>query len=277
MPELPEVETIRRGLALRLLGARIEDVEVRDRRLRVPVRTRQLLALSGRRIEAVGRRAKYLLVHLEGDRTIIIHLGMSGRLLVQDDDAPLDTHDHVRWWLSPPGRKRRVELRYRDPRRFGLVVVVATSRLGEHALLASLGREPLVDTDAGYLAAQARGSRRSVKNFLMDARVVVGIGNIYASEILWRARVHPTVAAGRIAASRWQRVMAAIGEVLEEAIAAGGTTLSDYRDADGNLGYFGSDLEVYGREAETCSRCGGIIRRRVDAGRSTYYCTGCQH
>lgn len=278
MPELPEVETIRRGLARRLLGARIEDVVVRDRRLRQSVSVAALRRLVGSRLQSIDRRAKYLVMGNDGGATLIVHLGMSGRLLLHEGAArSVEPHDHISWWLSPlADAKARVELRYHDPRRFGMVLVVPTTAIEAHRLFASLGREPLVDADAVYLAARARGSKRAVKTFLMDASVVVGIGNIYASETLWYARVHPATPCGRIGARRWQRIVDSMRHVLESAIDAGGTTLADYRDPAGNLGYFGAELRVYGRQGDRCRRCSGSIRRRVDAGRSTYFCATCQ-
>lgn len=275
MPELPEVETIRRGLADELCEARLTRVVVRDPRLRQPVPASRLESLVGQRLVAFRRRAKYLLVDTDGGSTLIVHLGMSGRLVTCRPSDPLHPHDHVRLFLAGNGSER--ELRLQDPRRFGLVLVARTDELDRHPLLSHLGPEPLEDDfDAEALRRRAAGRRQPVKAFLMDARTVVGVGNIYASEALWLAGVHPARAAGRIGAARWERVHEAIREVLTAALAAGGTTLRDYRDAEGNLGYFTVDLEAYGREGEPCSRCGRQLRRVVIGGRSTFYCPGCQ-
>lgn len=275
MPELPEVETIRRGLAAELAGARLSAVTVRDARLRQRVRARELERLVGARLVDFRRRAKYLLVDTTAGKSLLVHLGMSGRLLVCSPSAALHAHDHVRLRLQIDGEDR--DLRLRDPRRFGLLLVVPTAELEAHPLLRHLGPEPLESefvVDA--LRRRARGRRQPVKSFLMDARTVVGVGNIYASEALWLAGVHPRRAAGRIGAARWCRIHDAIRKVLRAALEAGGTTLRDYRDAEGNLGYFAVALQAYGREGEPCARCGRALRRVVQCGRSTYYCPGCQ-
>jgi formamidopyrimidine-DNA glycosylase len=245
--------------------------------MRRPVDSGALAELEGARIEAVDRRAKYLVFRTDRDRVILLHLGMSGRVLIGTALGEPGRHDHVSWWLEGPGRNP-LEVRLQDPRRFGLVLVVREANLPGHPLIAHLGPEPLTkDFTVEVLCVAGRRSRRPVKNMLMDARVVVGVGNIYAAEALWRARVHPGTPARRIALARWRRVHSAIVEVLTEAISAGGTTLRDYRDADGNLGYFGMSLAVYSREGQPCPRCGRAVRRRVDSGRSTFYCPGCQH
>lgn len=276
MPELPEVETIRRGLAAELSGARLIGVEVRDPRLRQPVPTQALQDLVGTSLVDFRRRAKYLLIDTDDRSSMIVHLGMSGSITAGSPSAALHRHDHVRLQVALAGARR--EIRFRDPRRFGLLLVAPTDELTAHPLLAHLGPEPLDPAfDAGTLRRRARGRRQPVKAFLMDARTVVGVGNIYASEALWRAGVHPGRAAGRIGARRWERIHEAIREVLTDALAAGGTTLRDYRGADGDLGYFAVDLEAYGREGEACSRCGRPLRRVVISGRSTFYCPGCQH
>jgi len=274
MPELPEVETIRRGIQP-LEGANLVGVEVRETRLRQPVDRGALEDLLGRRIEKIGRRAKYLLIRMEGGGGMIVHLGMSGRLLLLDAGEPIAAHDHVSWWFQRDGIES--ELRFQDPRRFGLVAAAAGRPIDEHPLLARLGPEPLDDGfSVAHLRAEADGSRRPVKNALMDSGFVAGVGNIYASEALWRARVNPKTAAGRISARRWAAIRESVRDVLGEAIEAGGTTLSDFRGASGDPGYFQFDLHVYDRAGSACSRCGGTIRRIVQAGRATYYCAGCQ-
>ena len=274
MPELPEVETIRRGLQP-LEGARLMGVEVRETRLRRPVDRGALEELVGRRVGKIGRRAKYLLIRVDGGGGMVVHLGMSGRLFLLDPGEPIATHDHVSWWFDSDGIES--ELRFQDPRRFGLVVATAAPSIDEHALLAGLGPEPLGEGfSVAHLRAAADGSRRPVKNALMDASFVAGVGNIYASEALWRARVNPKTAAGRISARRWGAIRDAVRDVLGEAIEAGGTTLNDFRGASGDPGYFQVNLLVYDRAGSACSRCAGTIRKIVQAGRATYYCPGCQ-
>ena len=273
MPELPEVETIRRGLESRLAGARIRRVEVLETRLRTPLSPRQLEAeLRGRRIQALARRGKYLLLHLSGGRVLVFHLGMTGQLMVVRRDAPLTAHTHVRI-----GLEGGEELRYADTRRFGMLFVLRRQALDRHPRFRHLGPEPLgPEFTPEYLQQRARRVRKPIKNFLMDAAVVVGLGNIYATEALYRAGIHPSRASGRIAAERWKRLHAAILEVLGDALRAGGTTLQDYRNADGEAGLFQNRLLMYGRAGEACERCGRRIRRIVQAGRSTFYCPGCQ-
>lgn len=276
MPELPEVEVLKRSLEPQLLGERFEQVEVLCRALREPVSGRRLASrLCGRAIVGLRRRAKYLWIDAEGGSTLVIHLGMSGRLTLsslQDRSAP-EPHEHVRWQLAS-GRR----LRYRDPRRFGLVLALASHRLESDAHFSHLGLEPLGgELDGSILRRLARGRRGPVKNFLMDARIVVGVGNIYASEALHRAGIHPLRSVARIGAGRWNGLAEAVRAVLEDAIEQGGTTLNDFTNGQGESGYFQVSLAVYGREAEACRCCGAPIRRLVLAGRSTYYCPSCQH
>jgi formamidopyrimidine-DNA glycosylase len=278
MPELPEVETIRRGLQWPLHGARLQDIQVRDRRLRRPVAAAALARLNGRSISSVGRRGKYLLLHLVDGGGLLIHLGMSGRLLLLSRDSALDPHDHVRWQIEGDHLPTGSEMRFRDPRRFGTVLARARGDIARHPVLDSLGPEPFDEAfSAGYLRHKAARSRRPVKNMLMDATVVAGLGNIYVSEALWVARVNPKTRAGRLSLARWERVRRAVREVLESAIFQGGTTLNDFRDASGQSGYFQVRLQAYGREAQPCARCGGRIRRVVQSGRSSFYCPACQH
>ena len=273
MPELPEVEVLRRSLAPRLTGRRIASVTVRQRALREAVPAARLAReLPGRRVEGLRRRGKYLLVDLERDRTLVVHLGMSGRLTVASDSVPVEAHEHVSFALAEGGR-----LRYRDPRRFGLVLLLATARLECDRHFALLGLEPLGGELTGEsLAAAARGRRGPVKAFLMDAGVVVGVGNIYACEALHSAGIHPARSVARLAAARWERLAVALRETLAGAIAQGGTTLNDFTDGEGNAGYFQASLAAYGREGEPCRRCGRPIRRIVQSGRGTFYCGGCQ-
>lgn len=278
MPELPEVETIRRALQRDLPGSRFVATEVREPRLRRRVSSRSLARLHGLRVESVDRRAKYLLLRAQGGEVLVVHLGMTGRVEIFTSGAsPLRAHDHVRWQMRSAAGAR-FEMRFHDVRRFGLVLRLSARALPGHELFRHLGVEPLTDAfSASYLFERTRGARRPIKSALLDARLVVGVGNIYASEALWRARIHPRTAAGRVAASRCERLHRAVLGVLHEAIAAGGTTLSDYRDPQGGEGYFRIRLDVYGREGSSCRRCDGTIRRIVQAGRSTFYCPGCQH
>ncbi len=277
MPELPEVETVRRGLESTLAGARIERIEVFESRLRLPVDTEALIAYRGRELRSFRRIGKYLLIGTDTDAAVLVHLGMTGTLRLAEPERRPHRHDHVVWRLCGGVLEAPADLRYRDPRRFGLVLPVSRSRIRQHRLIRDLGPDPTRDLARGELHARSRSSRRPIKNFLMDSRVVVGIGNIYASEALWWARVNPRVAAGRIGASRWERLQGACVSVLQRAIEQGGTTLNDFRDSRGQPGYFEVELQVYGREGASCSRCGATIRRVVQAGRSTFYCAGCQN
>lgn len=278
MPELPEVETVRRALQASLPGLEVLETTVRETRLRRPVRPASMRSLVGQRFVKVARRAKYLLLWTDAEQALVIHLGMTGRVdLFTSPDVPLRAHDHVRWHLRGASGTR-LEMRYNDPRRFGLVICLQRSAIAAHPLFARLGPEPLAGAfDGAYLRRQLSNSRRAIKNTIMDAQVVVGVGNIYASESLWRARINPKVRAGRVSEARCQRLCSEIIEVLGEAIEQGGTTLSDYRDPAGNSGYFQVRLHAYGREGRECPRCRGTIRRIVQSARSTFYCPGCQH
>lgn len=270
MPELPEVETTCRGIRPALRGHVVTGLEVRERRLRWPVAAGLEDSVAGARIVDVHRRAKYLLIELDRG-TLIAHLGMSGSLHVLAAGTPLRPHDHYDLLLDT-GRC----LRFNDPRRFGCLLWV-DGKPDEHALLAGLGPEPLGRAfDAGYLAMKARGRKVAVKQFLMDQRVVVGVGNIYASEALFRAGIDPRRPAGRLSRARLARLVAAVREVLAAAIRQGGTTLRDYVNAEGSPGYFRQDLSVYERAGQRCRRCGGRVRQFVQGQRSTYFCAGCQ-
>ncbi len=273
MPELPEVEVLRRSLAPHLTGRRIVGLRVRKAALREPIDRRRLgRAVRGRAVEGLRRRAKYLWIDLERGTTLVVHLGMSGRLTLLPAGAPAAEHEHVVFRLDG-GR----ELRFRDPRRFGLVFALPTARLPGDRHFAHLGAEPLADGFTGAaLERLAAGRRGPVKSFLMDARVVVGVGNIYASEALHRAGIHPRRSVARIAAARWDALAAAVRATLEQAIAEGGTTLNDFADGEGRSGYFQVSLRVYGREGEPCPACGTPVRRLVQTGRSTFYCPRCQ-
>lgn len=270
MPELPEVETTRRGIAPHIEGQSVRDVVVRQPRLRWPVPARLKSELREQKIDAVRRRGKYLLLESAAG-TVLVHLGMSGSLHVVSANSPAEKHDHVDFVFAN-GRC----LRLRDPRRFG-AVLWTTRPAAQHKLLQSLGPEPLHETfDADYLFAASRARRVSVKAFIMDSKVVVGVGNIYASESLFMAGIHPKTAAGRISKARYERLVEAIKQVLAAAIKQGGTTLRDFTDSDGKPGYFQQQLQVYGRSGEACPRCGSRIRSLQLGQRNTFYCPQCQ-
>jgi formamidopyrimidine-DNA glycosylase len=272
VPELPEVEVLKRSLASRLAGRTIEAVEVRAPALREPLDRRRLRRLAGQRIRRLDRRAKYLLIELENGETLVVHLGMSGRLTLGRATAPAEAHEHLAFRLD--GAEM---LRFRDPRRFGLAFVAPTAALPADPHFAHLGIEPLGgELDGPTLAAIALGLHAPVKSFLMDGRRLVGVGNIYATEALHRAGIHPARSVGRLSLQRWSALAAAIVEVLEQAIREGGTTLNDFSDGDGRAGEFQVSLGVYGREGESCPQCRGRIRRIVQSGRSTFYCPRCQ-
>ncbi len=278
MPELPEVEVLRRSLEPRLLGRRIARVEVRSPALREPLDRRSLRRLAGRRIEGLRRRAKYLLIDLESDSVLVIHLGMSGRFTVVSANARIERHEHLAFHLDSLGRSGRHRLRLVDPRRFGLAFALPARKLETDRHFAHLGVEPLgEELTADYLRAAASRRRGPIKSFLMDARVVVGVGNIYACEALWQARVHPRRSVARVSAATWLRLVTAVRGVLGRAIGEGGTTLNDFTDGEGNAGYFQVSLAAYGREGEPCHRCGRALRRIMQSNRSTFYCPGCQH
>ncbi len=270
MPELPEVETTRRGLAPLLRGRAIERLEVREPRLRWPVGPDVGAALAGQRITGLGRRGKYLLLETAAG-TLLVHLGMSGSLRFHAaDPPPAGKHDHVDLRFAGGSL-----LRFNDPRRFGSLHF--TESPAGHPLLKDIGPEPLgPDFTPDYLWRASRGRRVPIKAHLMNARIVAGVGNIYANEALFRAGLHPGRAAGRIARPRIEALVAAVRAVLSEAIEQGGTTLRDFRGGDGKPGYFQLALESYGRAGEPCSRCGGPIRLLALGQRATYYCPRCQ-
>lgn len=271
MPELPEVETVRRGLAPLITGRQFTGVVVRQPRLRQPVPADLATRIAGQRIDSVERRGKYLLVHAENE-TLLVHLGMSGRLRVLPAPAPAGKHDHVDLLLD-----HGLTLRFHDPRRFGLILLCATGE-SSHPLLADIGPEPLGDAfDADYLFRQSRAHRVAVKNFIMDSHVVAGVGNIYASEALFRAGIHPRTPAGRVSRARYVRLVGAIRETLERAIACGGTTLRDFIGVGGHAGYFSQELYVYGRAGEPCRVCGTPVTMVRIGQRSAFYCSVCQH
>lgn len=270
MPELPEVETTRRGIEPHVIGVRIAEVIIQRYDLRQPV-SETLATVQGRHITHVSRRSKYLLLGIEDQSTVLIHLGMSGSLRVATPAEPWKTHDHLGITLSN-GR----QLRLHDPRRFGLVLHLTGNPL-VHPLLASLGPEPLEDHfTAEFLHAACLRRSAAIKLVIMDAKVVVGVGNIYASEALFRAGILPQTPANRVSQRRLAKLVAAIREVLTDAIREGGTTLRDFVHSDGRAGYFRQQLGVYDRCGDPCHVCGTAIRHAVTGQRSTYWCPRCQ-
>lgn len=272
MPELPEVETVRRSVGAALLGCRVEKAEVARVKLRRPLDAGAWAALAGRRLTALDRKGKYLLARF-GEAGAVVHLGMTGRLLVTQESEPRLPHTHV--VLRFEGGW---ELRFVDPRRFGFAVIAAASELELVPPLPALGPDPLAGDVWAALARAARRQRAPIRNVLLDQRVLAGIGNIYACEALYRAGINPLRAVSRVSPARLERLGEAIRSVLQEAIAAGGTTLADggFVASDGQAGYFAVRLAVYGRELQPCLRCSGAIRRRLLGGRSAFYCPACQ-
>jgi len=269
MPELPEVETTRRGVEPHLFNHTIQDVIVREHRLRWPVPATLKQTLTGLTVRSVDRRAKYLLIHFDTG-CLIIHLGMSGSLRVVDPDCPAQKHDHIDFVLP------RHILRYRDPRRFGAVLWhIGPTEL--HPLLKHLGPEPLDSTfDSAFLFKATRGKSIAIKQLLMNSHIVVGIGNIYANEALFDAGIHPARASSGLQTAECDALVTAIKDILARAIAAGGSTLRDFVGGDGRPGYFQQSYKVYGRAGLPCPRCGTPISLMRQGQRSTYYCHGCQ-
>jgi len=291
MPELPEVETVRGGLAPVLEGHRLTRVEARRPDLRFPLPENFVQVLTGATVTRLTRRAKYLLAGLDREDTLVMHLGMSGRFEIERPEpgggaravrpgeflyaAPPDPkHAHI-VFETEAGRR----VTYYDPRRFGYMALINTATLPLHPWFAGLGPEPLSEAfDADHLKAAFKGRKQGPKTLLLDQRIVAGLGNIYVCEALNRARISPFRAAGGISRPRLEKLVSDIREVLGEAIAAGGSTLRDYAQADGALGYFQHRFRVYDREGEPClnAGCRGVVARRVQAGRSTFYCPVCQ-
>ena len=270
MPELPEVETVRRGLALKISGRRIVRAELRRPDLRRPFPPALAARLDGARIGALGRRGKYILIELDADGLLLLHLGMSGRVTADRAALPDAPHDHVVLTLDDG-----TVIRFNDPRRFGTLDYIKRGEEDRHPLLVGLGPEPLEPGfDDAYLATKLAGRLTPIKAALLDQRVVAGLGNIYVCEALFRARLSPRRLAASIGLGRAARLVAAIRSVLSEAIAAGGSSLRDYVQADGALGYFQHHWAVYGREGGACPGCdcGAGVRRIVQSGRSTFFC-----
>ena len=270
MPELPEVEVIRRGLIPVLVGRRFVAVQVGAQRLRRQSSPQELRRwVPGRRLERLRRRGKYLLFDLEGGVTLLIHLGMTGRLLAGPPPSPPLPHVHLVFQLEGG-----LDLFFQDTRRFGQVLVYPPGEAP--GPLALVGAEPFSrKVTPDWLAKQARGRTRPIKNFLLDARILAGIGNIYACEILLTAGLHPATPVGRLTLTDWGRVLAETRKILKHAIAKGGTTVANYLNSKGETGLFQLELRAYGRAGEPC-RCGALIQRLVQAGRSTFFCPACQ-
>jgi formamidopyrimidine-DNA glycosylase len=276
MPELPEVESLRRILVRTAVGRTIVSVRVGEKRLRRRVTQDFSSVVTGRRIVKLSRRAKYLIVELDGDHVILVHLGMSGSLTHRQDGFDArdfdPRHDHLEFSLDDGSR-----LVYNDPRRFGMVRLVERGALSTTGELKGLGPEPLSrEFNAGYLAAKARGRTAAIKNLLMDQRIVAGIGNIYASEILFRANVRPTRRAGRVTRGEIEKIAAAVPVILRAAIGSAGTTFRSYRDSRGQPGRFATRLRVYGREGKPCYTCSTPIKNVIVGQRASFYCPKCQ-
>jgi len=287
VPELPEVETVRRGLQPAMEGQRILHAEVRREGLRWPFPPGLAERLEGARVERLRRRSKYILADLSTGETMLLHLGMSGRITLSGLEAPHvpghfhhhhptpEKHDHVIFHMENGAR-----VAFNDARRFGALDLIATDRADAHPLLAALGPEPLSNAFSGaHLVARLKGRKGPVKALLLDQRIVAGLGNIYVCEALFRAGIHPSRAGGQISAARLEALAAIIRDVLLDAIAAGGSSLRDYRQADGELGYFQHSFRVYGREGQPCPtpNCTGQINRIVQGGRSSFFCPDCQN
>ncbi|SEL26267.1 DNA-(apurinic or apyrimidinic site) lyase [Roseovarius nanhaiticus] len=282
MPELPEVETVRRGLLPVMEGGTIARADVNRPDLRWPFPERMAARLEGQQVMGLRRRSKYILADLAGGETLLIHLGMSGRILISGDplgqfvhDHPAaEKHDHVVFHMASGAR-----VTFNDPRRFGAMDMFATDEAEAHPLLAKLGPEPMGNSfNEDYLVAALKGKNTPIKSALLDQRLIAGLGNIYVCEALYRAGISPRRRAGNIGAARAASLVSIIRDVLRDAIQAGGSSLRDFRRADGELGYFQHRFDVYDREGEQCRRaeCGGTIGRVVQSGRSSFYCRKCQ-
>jgi len=275
MPELPEVEVVRTGLEPLLQGRRLQSVSTFRKNLRYPFPDFSLLLNQD--LQSIQRRSKYLLFHFSkpntDPQTLTWHLGMTGQFHVLPKDSPVGAHEHIRFDFDDDR-----SLRYRDARRFGYAGIMPTDSWSQHTWFKKLGVEPLYDTfNTALLRQHCSGRKAPIKNLIMDAHVVVGVGNIYASESLFLARIHPSRAAGRISKQRLSTLVAAIKTTLTAAIQAGGSSISDFVRVDGKPGYFSHNFQVYGQEGKPCSHCGRKIRRIIQAGRSTFYCPSCQH
>jgi len=276
VPELPEVETVKRGLQPVVEGCRFTYVETRRGDLRIAFPEDFENRLTGRRVEKLWRRAKYLMADLDAGETLVIHLGMSGRITVYDKrlEAALGKHDHVVFETDAPAR-----IVFTDHRRFGLMTMVETAGIAVHPLFMALGVEPLSrQFNAAHLKNALKNKKTPIKSALLDQRVIAGLGNIYVCEALWRAGISPKRQAAKVRAAQIEALVPAIKEVLREAVRAGGSSLRDHRQTNGELGYFQKEFAAYDREGEVCLRrnCLGSIKRVVQCGRSTFYCPACQ-
>ena len=272
LPELPEVESLVRGVRKHLIGRSFTSVKFLRPDIREPIPVKRIKEiLVGQKISDVSRRGKYMLIRTARG-FLGVHLGMSGRFVESSPNTEMANHTHALFSLND-----RVEYRFIDPRRFGRLFSVEKEELHSHPFLARLGREPLEDEHlALHLHEVSRKRSQAVKIFLMDSTIVVGIGNIYASEALWRAKIHPQTRANLLSLAQYESIADCVTNVLREAIAHGGTTLKDYRDKDGNPGYFQTNLAVYGKEAKPCQACGHMIAKVSQSGRSTFFCPFCQ-
>ncbi|QGG79217.1 bifunctional DNA-formamidopyrimidine glycosylase/DNA-(apurinic or apyrimidinic site) lyase [Litorivicinus lipolyticus] len=272
MPELPEVETTTRGLAPHLTGQRVAEFQVRNPRLRWPVVADANAQLAGRVIERLHRRSKLMLIQMSGNLTALSHLGMSGSWRIADPSLTPKPHDHLLLSLE-----NGVQARYHDPRRFGSFELCPTDQLDQHPRIRSLGPEPLTDAfDAARLYRLSRGRKAPVKAFVMDNQVVVGVGNIYATEALFAAGIHPKRAAGQVSQARYQRLVVEIKAVLARAIDSGGSTLRDFVNSDGQPGYFAQTLTTYGRAGRPCVGCATPLKSMVIGQRTSVWCPSCQ-
>ena len=269
MPELPEVETSRRGISPHIVGKTLQALIVRQAKLRWPVPENLNQLISGKSLKTISRRGKYLLLDF-GNGFLIIHLGMSGSLRITTQDIHPNKHDHIDWIFADG-----TVLRFNDPRKFG--AVLWTTQPEQHVLLSKLGPEPLSDDlNAAYLLKAASQRRIPIKTFIMNSHVVVGVGNIYASESLFWAGIHPTRGAGEVSLDEFEKLVLSIQKVLSRSIEQGGTTLRDYVNPEGKPGYFQQTLQVYGRRHEACRKCSTPIEHIKIAQRASYYCPGCQ-
>lgn len=272
MPELPEVETVTRGLREKLEGRTIRRIDVRREGLRYPFPPNMAALLENQTFVRLYRRAKFALADLSNQHTLLLHLGMSGRVVFASNNEPLAKHDHLVFTLD-----NGLQLRFNDPRRFGVVDVLPTKQMLSSKHFANMGVEPLEAAfSATYLHAALKKRSTPIKPTLMDSKLVVGVGNIYASEALFRAGIRPTTASNKLSLARVTLLVGYIQQVLTEAIAAGGTSLRDYVQTDGTLGYFQHNFRVYGRDGQLCHTCGAKISKIQQAGRSTYFCPACQ-
>lgn len=272
MPELPEVETSRRGIEPHIVNCKIKDVIIRQHKLRWPIPKSLASKIKNHKLKKVDRRGKYLLLHFgENDNTVIIHLGMSGSLRICTASTEAGKHDHIDFLFS-----NKKILRFTDPRKFGCVLWTDKA-IEEHKLISKLGPEPLSeDFNTDYLYAQSRKRTSSIKSFIMNSHIVVGVGNIYASESLFLAGISPKRRAGNLSRARCEKLVIAIRQILEAAIKQGGTTLRDFTRENGQPGYFAQQLQVYGRADQACPTCGKSIKQITQQSRSTFYCSTCQ-